>query len=144
MSSYTYGDRQLWDIRSDDAGITVGIRRAPRSALRRTINYWRKRIEAIDKGTARISWGSIQKITAFKRDLLTIDQICFYIEHANGDAIELDEEMIGWPQFVEEVSSRLPGFMKNWWNKVVQPAFAENATVIYDSQQLIKETKSGS
>ena len=138
MNSYTYGDRELWDIRTDDSGMTVAVRRQPSGALRRTINHLLKRTEAIDERTVHIPWTSIRKITAFKRDLFTTDLICFYFELENGDDIEFDEEMKGWQQFVEELACRLPGFMKDWWSKVVQPAFVENATVIYDSQRPLK------
>ncbi len=81
-----------------------------------------------------MKWNEVQKITAFKRDLFSVDQICLFISRADETGLELDEEMKGWSEFTES----LPRFLstckplEDWIWKVAHPAFAANPTEIYN------------
>lgn len=80
-----------------------------------------------------LDWNDIERVEAFKRDLLTTDLICLKVRAAER-SIEVNEEMEGWDELVAQLPERLPGALS--WEKlflaVVKPAFAECRTVVFD------------
>lgn len=71
---------------------------------------------------------------AFKRDHVTIDQICLTIvveghpfPHTVGEFLRNTLEPLGWV-----LTIWLRGWDDTWFSKVMKPAFAENRTVIYE------------
>lgn len=93
-------------------------------------------LKADDKpefGEVSVSWSSVQKVVAFKRDMWATDMICLAIEIPGPRTLELNEEMIDWQPFIEQLSTYLSGLpdWHEWWPKVAFPAFATNATVLY-------------
>jgi hypothetical protein len=80
-----------------------------------------------------ISWSKIERVTAFKRDLITTDCICLLFALADGRCVELNEEMKGWPELVESMTNCLPGCkpLSDWIFDVASPAFATNLTEVY-------------
>lgn len=77
-----------------------------------------------------IQWKDIDRIVAYKADLLTVDEIrldIFYLE----SIITLTEELAGWYQFVERIKIQFPNIQKNWDEEIVQPPFLANETIIY-------------
>ena len=78
-------------------------------------------------------WPSIQVIIAHKRDLITMDLICFDVLLDDGDLIEVNEEMYGFESLLAAMERNLPRFDKRWPDKVVEPPFAANQTVIYSA-----------
>jgi len=84
------------------------------------------------KAVAR-SWSGVCMVTAFKRDLFTVDRICLHLGGADGAGVELDEEMAGWNRLVEALPTLLPGCKPSseWFANVAFPAFAANPTEIY-------------
>ncbi len=83
---------------------------------------------------ARFRWEDVVKVTAFKRDLFIVDLICFELAFANETIRELNEEMLGWEEFRTSLETQLSGSrtLDSWFQKVAQPPFAEDATVIYE------------
>nr|BAJ07004.1 putative uncharacterized protein [uncultured bacterium] len=86
-----------------------------------------------DSPTPTVLWDEIQKITTYKRGLLTTDLICLSIE-TNMETYEVNEEMDGWDSFVSNCELKLKGITtsKEWWGRVMQPAFATNQETIYE------------
>jgi|GEM_PF-2430653 len=81
-----------------------------------------------------VSWQSIVRLLAFKRDLLTTDLICMAIETEDGAYVEINEEMIGWQRTMTHLSEHLPAAIPwaDWWPATAFPAFATNPTVVYN------------
>jgi hypothetical protein len=81
---------------------------------------------------AEVLWSEVARIVAFKRDVFAYDMICFGFETAEG-CVEVDEEMEGWEEMIDALSSYLPGILgeADWWGKVVQPPFATNPTTLF-------------
>lgn len=83
---------------------------------------------------AFIPTAKIVKVTAFKRDLLTVDLICVALDY-EGDSstqhLELNEEMDGFAHLLSQLE-RTPDFLTDWRNKVALPPFATNATVLWE------------
>ena len=79
-------------------------------------------------------WNEVHRITALKRDLFSVDQICLFISRTGETGIELDEDMKGWSEFTESLPKFLPTckLLEDWIWKVAQPPFATNQTDIYN------------
>lgn len=83
-----------------------------------------------------VAWNSIQRVIAFKRDLINVDSICFRIVMLNSKGsiqyCEICEETQGFNMLVEGFQGYLMGFDKDWWAKVAKPAFKTNNVTIYE------------
>ncbi len=78
----------------------------------------------------KIKWADIERLLAYKRDLMTIDEICMDIIFNNGQTT-ITEETPGWYLFVEKTKLVFPGIPKNWDTEIAQPPFATNLTILY-------------
>ncbi len=82
----------------------------------------------------RVDLDKVLKITAYKKDLITTDLVCFEIEVSEDAGLQvwlIHEELQGF-ETVDRLFQKLPGYMPDWRDKVIQPAFAANETVIFD------------
>ncbi|MBE9660570.1 hypothetical protein [Mucilaginibacter myungsuensis] len=80
--------------------------------------------------TIEIFWDSISEVNVYKVDLMTIDDIVMEITY-NDRLLKITEETEGWNDFTDRLEQRFPTIPNDWWQKVVQPAFATNFTTIY-------------
>lgn len=82
--------------------------------------------------SVEVNWDDVNEIAAFKRDLFTVDMICLAIGCCDF-AIEVNEEMAGWQDFVQKLPDNLPGCKSfpEWFLEVAFPAFETNTTVIF-------------
>lgn len=85
-----------------------------------------------------VSYAAISSVTAYKIDLLTLDLICFavsYLDPVGAErSIQVDEDMDGFTDLEVRLVKMLEGFERNWRGKVVQPAFAENRTLLFQKR----------
>lgn len=78
---------------------------------------------------ARIPLSSILKVTFYKRDEVATDLIC--CEVVTGEKLwAFHEELPGWDLLIAHLGG-LPGFRKDWFDAVSQPAFAKCETVAF-------------
>ena len=82
-----------------------------------------------ESGKSVVSWSAVTKIAAFKKDLVTFDDIWFVFS-AGQDKVLVCEEQPGFAELLAEVKARFPS-VEGWEQQVVQPAFAESYTVLY-------------
>jgi hypothetical protein len=82
-----------------------------------------------------IKWSDIETIIAYKRDLMTTDQICFDLFYQNSLSSTISEDTEGWSQFVNRMQEAFPQIDKDWWGKIIHPAFKTNMTLLYDKQR---------
>ncbi len=89
----------------------------------------------INNGNAsnQVLWNEIGTITAFKRDLLTEDQICLEIQ-VGSNSFYCSEDFKGWIEFEEELRRHLPQIDVNWINNLAKPAFKESRTLVYSRE----------
>lgn len=82
--------------------------------------------------SAAMKWSEISRVAAFKQDLVAYDVLCVLLTDPEGSMI-VDEEMEGFDAMIQELPLRLPGApgLDDWWERVIQPAFATNFTVIF-------------
>ena len=81
----------------------------------------------------KIKWVDIERLIAYKRDLMTTDEICLDIVFNNWQTT-INEETLGWYQFVEKTKVIFPSIPKNWDTEIVHPAFETNLTILYQRQ----------
>lgn len=81
----------------------------------------------------QISWGEVQKVAVFKRDLYVVDMVCLLVELPGPRTLELNEEMQGWQAFIESLPQFLVGITPwhEWFLAVAFPAFKANPTLIF-------------
>ena len=80
-------------------------------------------------GSERVAWREISGISAFKRDLLTIDEV--YLQFSVGEkTVQVCEEQPGFTELEAELIQRYPS-TTNWRKQVMLPPFSENFTILY-------------
>jgi hypothetical protein len=108
--------QRLAEIRCDESGLHVTVGDSASSV-----------------GAASLKWNEVKTVLAYKRDCYGADLICLGFTLPAG-AIEVDEEMQGWPQLVERLPSLLPGIppLSDWWERVAKPPFASCVTKLLE------------
>jgi hypothetical protein len=79
-------------------------------------------------------WPEVQRIAGFKRDCITVDQICIEFT-LNNWAVEINEEMDGYKDVVAAMSKHFPDMNAQWWESVTFPPFAASLTIIWPTAQ---------
>ena len=86
-----------------------------------------------DSRLGSVRWEEVDKVLAFKRDLLTSDEVCLAFEIGDSDTVfELNEGVGSFWDLVARVKEVFPDSEQDWEETVVNPAFAENSTVLYE------------
>ena len=78
----------------------------------------------------KFKWTDIERLIAYKLDLMTTDEMCLDIVYNNWQTT-ITEETPGWYQFIEKTKLAFPNIPKNWDSEIVYPAFAKNLTILY-------------
>ena len=81
-------------------------------------------------GEQKVKWADIERLIAYKKDLVTIDEICLDIIYNNRE-ITLTEETAGWYQFLQKIRLVFPSILENWDRDITNPAFATNLRILY-------------
>jgi hypothetical protein len=77
-----------------------------------------------------VTWADIQGIRAYKRDLITTDEVCFVFALKSGLELTVTEEQPGFKELVVSLSQEFPSTV-GWRSHVIKPAFAPNHTVLF-------------
>jgi hypothetical protein len=83
--------------------------------------------------TIFVAWTDIETIFAFKRDLMTVDELNIEVFLKNNIRIRLTEEIDGWFQFIIKIKEVFPIIDKEFDTKLIFPAFETNLTLVYNS-----------
>lgn len=80
-----------------------------------------------------IAWRDVREVAVFKEDCFAWDLIFVQFARQDGSAFAFPEDATGFDQLLHSLPLHLCGCraMESWWPEVVQPAFAENWTVIW-------------
>ncbi|MDO9000889.1 MAG: hypothetical protein Q7W45_14065 [Bacteroidota bacterium] len=79
----------------------------------------------------QFQWSDIERLTGFKVDRITVDDICLKIESINKSAIAT-EEFQGWRDFMNKMLIEFPQIEKNWEGIIAKPAFERKETELYN------------
>ncbi len=108
-----------------------------------SISVGPKGIEIVNRSKHRIAntpysigWADFDRIVVYKRDRMTVDDICMAFEDDGLPVLEVSEDMKGWPTLVGALSEHLDGVMdaEAWYAKVIHVPFAPSTPVIYDAR----------
>jgi hypothetical protein len=77
-----------------------------------------------------IKWTDIERLQAYKADLMTTDEICMDITF-NNQWIMITEETPGWYQFIDRMKASL-AVNENWEKEVLKSPFEYDLTTIYE------------
>lgn len=118
-------------LRLQSPGRTVTLLETLKKAFR-PAKVWQPIIlesSGFRSGDAITAWSDVLEIAAFKQDKLTWDDVWFQFKTATGFVL-VCEEQPGFAQFEAAVIALFPS-TASWREQVIQPAFAENFTVLY-------------
>ncbi len=110
------------------------VRRKPRPRIIRVQHsdggfsaVWR------DEHVEQQKWSEVERIITYKVDCFTYDMIWLAFERRGHDeAIQIPEEAEGFADLMAAVGKTFPEIYPEWYFTVMQPAFAENFTVLYE------------
>ncbi|MES2352794.1 MAG: hypothetical protein V4568_00095 [Pseudomonadota bacterium] len=81
-----------------------------------------------------VRWNEVERIQAYKVDLLTTDCICLLFEFRVGKtSIQVSEEWQGFAELFTPMSASFPSIPPNWYLDVMTPAFERKQTILYAS-----------
>ncbi len=92
------------------------------------------RLARKEKTLACVQWTCVQEVSAFKRDLFTVDLVCIALKFRQNDQelyLELNEDMVGWEDFVKTLETHFIFRAPDWRQRVTYPAFKTNLTVLW-------------
>ncbi|WP_445456444.1 hypothetical protein [Flavobacterium sp. HNIBRBA15423] len=84
-----------------------------------------------DEEITKFNWSEIDKLTGFKVDRFTIDDICLKIE-SNNKVAYVTEEFQGWRNFINKMLTEFPQIDKNLEEIIAKSAFERNETESYN------------
>lgn len=85
-----------------------------------------------DTARRRVAWNEVGEVTVYKRDLWSTDIVCLALFlPGRGETFIVHEEAQGFDAWKAAFEAALPPNDPEWWGKVLLPAFAPNAAVIY-------------
>ncbi len=91
-----------------------------------------------DGVVGHVRWNELERIQAYKVDLLTTDCICLLFEFRDGKApIQVSEEWQGFVELFTPMSARFPSISPNWYLEVMAPAFERKQTILYASTHAV-------
>ena len=88
-------------------------------------------------GVTEIPWGAVTRLTAFKRDIYTVDLICLalsYDQMGREVYLEVSEEMVGFKNLIEGLPDRFSLRDNDWWIKVAFPAFVQTMMILWEKE----------
>lgn len=84
-------------------------------------------------GYQKVVWGDLRAVFAYKRDLLTTDELCLDIFYQENILLTISEETAGWHTFTEQLEANLP-LLPGWVGEVAVPAFETKLTLLYERE----------
>jgi hypothetical protein len=81
-----------------------------------------------------IRWKDVERVYAYKKDCVTVDQIRMELLDHEGKGVVFTEEMPGWEAVVKALPLRLPACLRSdeWFRIVAVSAFKQNMTLLYE------------
>lgn len=83
------------------------------------------------------AWADIESIIAYKTDEFTTDTIHLVLKKADETELHFSEYVEDWFHFTEKLKENLPGIDKEWFRKVVTPAFETRETPVYKKGEIL-------
>jgi len=85
---------------------------------------------------SNVIWADITEINAYKRDLITEDQICLEIS-SGSNQFYCTEDFDGWKEFEEMMRKQFPEIETHWLMQTANPALETSKTQIYTTNSFL-------
>ena len=83
--------------------------------------------------TEALKWSEVERVFTYKIDCFSYDMICLAFElHGRHEALHIQEEIEGFQNLMSALTKIFPEINPEWYFNVMQPAFAENLTVLFE------------
>jgi len=80
-----------------------------------------------------MKWSEVDRVFTYKVDCFTYDMIWLAFERRGHDeALHIREETEGFQNLMSALGKVFPEVNAEWYVNVMQPAFAENLTVLFE------------
>ena len=97
------------------------------------LNYNEQGFELmLDGKLTKTDWNEIDRILAYKVDLLAVDEICLFVDIDKERSFEISESTKGWFVFGKKISEIFPEIKENWEFDIAIPPFERNETELYN------------
>ncbi|WP_445731715.1 hypothetical protein [Mariniflexile sp.] len=80
----------------------------------------------------KTKWNEINRILAYKVDLLAVDEICLFVDIDKERSFEISESTKGWFVFGEKIREIFPEIKETWEFDIAIPPFERNETELYN------------
>jgi AAA+ ATPase superfamily predicted ATPase len=94
----------------------------------------------LDNKKAQVNWSELERLVAYKADMMTIDEIRMEISYRNKSII-ITEDTPGWYQFVLMTKNRFASIPQDWDINIIQPPFETNLTLLYEREDRVMPQK---
>lgn len=84
-------------------------------------------------GRAKIKWAEIERLEGYKRDRMTVDDICMDVTW-DGWKATFSEEMPGWKELQKEIRKIFPEVPADWERSILRTPFATTYTILYERE----------
>lgn len=95
-----------WRHRRDDPPVSTWRVEADEREIRVTTRWY----ELIGKPPDTIAWEEVHEVAMYLKDLWSCDQVRVFFARREGSGCEIHEDMLGYREFIEQVSHHLTGF----------------------------------
>lgn len=87
----------------------------------------------LEEESYSIKWTDIERLQAYKADIIVVDEICIDITF-NNKTIIITEETAGWYQFIKKIKPILVLTNSNWEASVIKSPLEYDLTTIYERE----------
>ena len=94
---------------------------------------------AIDESSQTVEWWDVARVVTYKVDCYAYDTIWLaFVRKSDHSEVHIPEDSEGFMDLASALVARFPGVSPEWFFDVMQPPFAENFTILFDSQQKVE------
>ncbi len=83
-------------------------------------------------GIVITDWKDIEKMIAYKVDLIGFDEVCIDIHTRDKNILTLTEEFDGYEEFVRRTKDIFESIPKDWELRIIKPPFERNEITLID------------
>ena len=89
--------------------------------------------ERSNNTTQLLIWKQVKSVAVYKKNEFMSDLICIEFGLPENMTITIHEEMEGYDSVVQTMHLQFEGIEKDWYSKIVKPAFERNYRIIYET-----------
>lgn len=93
-------------------------------------------VKVVGASSREIRWSEIDEVLGYKWDAITRDMIVIrFTLVGDVDWVEVTDEEDGFSDLMDALVQKLPAMAADWFERLGQPPFAENRTILFKRGQ---------